>query len=172
MTNDEVRKIKNDVTEVGKSYVTRYVDALWENYSNGTAIDYEDLGFWTFPVLFIAGMEQGPTGGAEASHVGIYNKDKLDESVRTLYRGFYNQGMGKRADLDWSEVTVISPNCAIIETKGTRYKQDDTPFNTWHACYWMHRVEGNWKQFGVAEPAAPQPSVTEWVSWLESAVAR
>lgn len=163
MTADEMQTIKREVTHSCERYLKDYVAALWENYRHDTPIDYEKLGFWQFPVLYVAGLAD-----REGSLVTICGREEFDGWIRKLYHGFYDQGLGVRLDLEWSEVTVISPEFAVIETKGTRYRQDDTPFNTWGSCYWMRRVGGVWKQFGVCETDPPRPTVAQWTNWLRS----
>jgi hypothetical protein len=163
MNPDEARTIEREITSEIQRYLKQYVEALWHNYRDGTPIDYDKLGFWCFPVMYVAGLAD-----REGSLVKICGREEFDGWIRKLYHGFYDQGLGTRLDLEWSEVTVISSEFAVIETRGTRYRQDDTPFNTWGSCYWLRRIDGAWKQFGVCETDPPRPSVAEWTRWLRT----
>lgn len=162
--NDDRKEIVEELTQMNKDYIERYGDALWENHVNGTPIDMEGLGFWSFPVLYVTGKET-----REETAVTVAHRELYDTMVRALYKGFYDAGCGSRLQLERTDIHVVNSNYAIIESRGTRYKTDGkTPFNQWHACYWVRRIDGEWRQFGVCEADPPRPSIPQWTDWMRS----
>ena len=156
-------EIVAEVEDVCHQYLVAYPAALWRYLIEGTAIDYDDLGFWSFPMMFIIGDGRG------GSAVSIVDQASFDSQVRAVYDQYYADGWGGDLKDDSAKVSVVSPDVALIETTGTRFRADGSPFNTWDSCYWMKRTAAGWKQFAVTDTEAPRPPAQEWVRWLRAA---
>jgi hypothetical protein len=142
-------------------YITDYPAALWSYLTKGTAIDYDALNYWSFPMLFVTGWSSG-------TQVSIVDRATFDAKNRALYDTYYAEGWGGGIQASATKVSVISPAAAVIETAGNRYRSDGNLFNTWNACYWLRHDGDGWKQFGIADTESPRPSAAEWVSWLST----
>ncbi|AMK19939.1 MULTISPECIES: hypothetical protein [Sphingobium] len=148
-----------------RDYIVRYPAALWKWLQDGQPIDYDALGFWTFPMLFIAGTEGA---GGEATYAGIQTLAEYDAGVRGIYRRFYDMGWRGRIELDRGDASLIGSVMGMIETRGTRYLDDGSILNHWDAVYMYRLVDGAWKQFAVADVEKGRPSADQWRAWLGS----
>jgi hypothetical protein len=162
MTADEAA-IAAEVEATCRRYLKGYPAALWRYLTEGAAVDYDALGFWSFPMMFIIGDGKG------GSSVTIVDQALFDAQVRAVYDQYYAEGWGGDLRLDSAKVSVVSSDVALIETSGTRFRADGADFNTWDSCYWMKRAAAGWKQFAVTDTEAPRPPAQEWVRWLRSA---
>jgi hypothetical protein len=155
--------IAAEVEATCKRYLKGYPAALWRYLRDGTPVDYDALGFWSFPMMFIIGDGKG------GSSVTIVDEALFDSQVRAVYDTYGAEGWGGDHRLDSARVSVVSPDVALIETTGTRFRADGSDFNHWDSCYWMKRGAGGWKQFAVTDTEAPRPPAQEWVRWLRAA---
>ena len=152
-----------EVEATCRRYLKGYPDALWRYLRDGTPVDYDALGFWSFPMMFIIGDGKG------GSSVTIVDQALFDSQVRAVYDTYGAEGWGGDLRLDTAKVSVVSPDVALIETTGTRFRADGSDFNKWDSCYWLKRTAAGWKQFAVTDTEAPRPPAQEWVRWLRAA---
>jgi hypothetical protein len=161
--SDADAHIAAEVEATCRRYLAGYPAALWRYLTDGSDIDYDALGFWSFPMMFIIGAAEG------GSSVTIVDRDQFDSQVRAVYDQYYVDGWGGDLRLDAAKVSVVSPDVALIETSGTRFRSDGSDFNKWDSCYWMKRTAAGWKQFAVTDTEPPRPPAREWVRWLRAA---
>ena len=160
MAIDEQR-IATEAEAACRRYYADYPAALWRWLNDGSEIDYDALGCWTFPMLLIIGTP-------EATIVTISDVATYDGQVRDAYRQYFAEGWAGKLHLDRVKVTVASPNEALVEVRGTRFKADGSDLNHWDACYLFQRTADGWRQHAVIDVEAPRPNADLWIRWLQS----
>lgn len=156
------QRIAAEAEAACRRYYADYPAALWRWLNEGGAIDYDELGCWAFPMLLIIGTP-------DTTLVTISDMATYDNQVREAYRQYHADGWGGRLNLDRVKVTVASPDRALVEVRGTRFRADGSNLNHWDACYLYHRVGGDWRQHAVIDVEPPRPGADAWIDWLRTA---
>ena len=155
--------IAAEVEAACRRYIQDFPAAVWRNLNDGTPVDYDAIGFWSFPILFVMGDGKG------GSNVTIVDQALYDRQIGALYEQYRAEGWGGGLRIDTAKVSVVSADVALIETTGTRFLPDGSDFNGWDSCYWMKRAAAGWKQFALIDAQPPRPTAQEWVRWLRAA---
>jgi hypothetical protein len=96
--NDSNAQIAAEVEATCRRYLAAYPAALWRYLTDDSDIDYDALGFWFFPMMFII-------GSSESSSVTIVDRDLFDSQVRAVYDQYYVDGWGGGLRLDAAKVS-------------------------------------------------------------------
>lgn len=160
--SDTEQQIAAEAEAACRRYYADYPAALWRWLTEGAAIDYDALGCWSFPMLLIIGTPAGTI--VTISDVATY-----DSQVRAAYEQYYAEGWAGRLNLDRVKVTVASPDAALVEVRGTRFRADGRDLNHWDACYLFQRAADGWRQHAVIDVEPPRPPAAEWIEWLRAA---
>jgi hypothetical protein len=161
MTEDEKAAIAAEVTDATSRYFHGYSAAVYRCLTEGMPIDYDALGFWAFPLLFVTGTE-------ERTDVSVVACVDFDAQIRVICEEYRQGGWAGTLELEETAVSVISADLALIETAGRRFCADGGVYNRWKSCYWLRRSAGGWRQFAVVETDPPRPTAGQWVDWLQS----
>ncbi len=113
-----------------RRYVHGHCGALWTYVTEGKAIDYQELGFWKFPIMTVFGSE-------EACSVTIRDIANFDEMVRPGYEYYYRDGWDGRVEVQTAKASIISPTIGVVESTGSRYRADGSVNSNWSCliCY-------------------------------------
>ena len=68
-------EIAAEVEATCRRYIQGYPAALWRYLRDGTPIDYDALGFWSFPMMFIIGDGKG----------GVFLQEAQDLTVEAVH---------------------------------------------------------------------------------------
>jgi hypothetical protein len=149
-----------EAEEEVRRYVRGYCGALWDYVTEGTQIDYEALGFWSFPILMISGT-------IEACRIDIRDAASLDAMVKPGYEHYFRDGWDGRVEVHTAKAKMSGSTFATVKTTGSRYRADDSINSSWECAYLMRRDHDGWKHIGV-DSALPLRAMSEWGAWLGS----
>jgi hypothetical protein len=155
------KSIVAEVEDMARRYFHNYSAAVYRCLTDGTPIDYDALGFWTFPMLFVTGSESN-------SHVTVVGCGPFDEQVLAICQRYCDGGWAGELEVNDARVSIVTSDVALVETKGHRFTADGGIYNDWRSCLWVRRSPTAWRQFAVTETERPRPLTSEWVAWLSA----
>jgi len=159
-------KLVAEVNEAIQTYSTNITAAMWRYVNDGTPVDYDAPGgsFFSFPMLLVV----GPTEGGAGNKISLVDRTEMDGQLCPQYTRYKKEGWGGQVNIDTLNISIVTSEDAVVETKGRRFKTDESVLNRWEGCYWMRRRNGAWKAIAVLITEPPLPSIQAWMAWISN----
>jgi hypothetical protein len=156
---DKVFRAESEAAEVEESY-RRYIQAYPQQLlTKGRPIDFDALGFWSFPLLIVACPQSG---------IFMLDEQAFDEMFRSQYDKYREDGWTGRVELDMVSVHPLQPGVAVLESKGSRYRTDGSRIDSWDTFYVLRKAKGIWQTVMITDSIDTRPTVEQWAVWARS----
>lgn len=159
MTKEKLAWAEAEAAEVEDCYRRYILSYPQQVLTKGRPIDFDSLGFWSFPLLIVA---------CPQSSIFILEAQAFDEMFRKAYDHYREDGWAGSVEVDSVQVHSLQPGFALLEGKGSRYRADGSVLNRWDTFYALRKAKGIWQTFMITDSIQARPTAEQWTAWALS----